>query len=432
MVNTKSGFFGVDVPSYDFITNCMHCGLCLPTCPTFALTGLEKSSPRGRIRLIKAVADGDMEITDGFVDEMNFCLDCQACETACPAGVKYGSLVEAARSQIYKQGRNSWLEKSLKMFFFGYVLISKRKLKFLAKVLRFYQQSGLETFLTKTGILNFFMPKMGKLQYLSPRIDKNFFDESFSEIIRPACEVKHRVAFLSGCIMNVAFAEVNRDTVEVLLHNGCEVIVPKLQECCGSLQAHNGDFDSARTLARHNIDIFSRFEFEAIIMNSAGCGAFMKEYVHYLADDRQYAEKAKLLSAKVKDLTEFLLAIDFKKPSRPMDVRVAYHDACHLAHAQHITAEPRAILNSMPGINLVELPEAAWCCGSAGIYNLLRYDDSMKLLERKMQNVRKTNADIIVANNPGCLSQIKYGCNLYHVGGDVIHLATLLKRAYAE
>ena len=372
MVNTKSGFFGVDVPSYDFITNCMHCGLCLPTCPTFALTGLEKSSPRGRIRLIKAVADGDMEITDGFVDEMNFCLDCQACETACPAGVKYGSLVEAARSQIYKQGRISWLEKSLKMFFFGYVLISKRKLKFLAKVLRFYQQSGLETFLAKTGILNFFMPKMGKLQYLSPRIDKNFFDESFSEIIRPACEVKHRVAFLSGCIMNVAFAEVNRDTVEVLLHNGCEVIVPKLQECCGSLQAHNGDFDSARTLARHNIDIFSRFEFEAIIMNSAGCGAFMKEYVHYLADDRQYAEKAKLLSAKVKDLTEFLLAIDFKKPSRPMDVRVAYHDACHLAHAQHITAEPRAILNSMPGINLVELPEAAWCCGSAGIYNLLR------------------------------------------------------------
>ena len=428
----KSGFSGIDVPSYDFITNCMHCGLCLPTCPTFALTGLEKSSPRGRIRLMKAVADGDMEVTDGFVDEMNFCLDCQACETACPAGVKYGSLVEAARGQIYKQGRNSRLERLLKIFFFGYVLVSKRKLKFLARMLRLYQQSGMEGFLANTGILNFFMPKIVKLQQLSPRIDDKFFDDSFPEIIRPPGEVKHRVAFLSGCIMNVAFAEVNRDTVEVLLRNGCEIIVPKLQECCGSLQAHNGDFDSARTLARHNIDVFSRYEFDAIVMNSAGCGAFMKEYSWYLADDSQYAQRAMTFSAKVKDLTEFLLSIEFKKPSRPLKVRVAYHDACHLAHAQHITSEPRVILGSIPGIDLVELPEAAWCCGSAGIYNLLRYDDSMKLLERKMQNIRETNADIIVANNPGCLSQLKYGCTLHHVDGEVIHLATLLNRAYAQ
>ena len=432
MVNTKSGFSGVDIPSNDFITNCMHCGLCLPTCPTFALTGLEKSSPRGRIRLMKAVADGDMKMTDGFVDEMNFCLDCQACETACPAGVKYGSLVEAARGQIYKQGRTSWLERSLKMFFFENVLASKRNLKFVAKLLRFYQQSGVETFLTKADVLNFFMPKMGKLQHLSPRIDKKFFDESFPEIIKPAGEVKHRVAFLSGCIMNVAFAEVNRDTVEVLLHNGCEVIVPKLQECCGSLQAHNGDIDSARKLARYNIDIFTSYEFEAIVMNSAGCGAFMKEYAHYLADDEQYAEKAKALSAKVKDLTEFLLSIDFKKPPRPMNMRVAYHDACHLAHAQHITSEPRAILGLIPGIDLVDLPEAAWCCGSGGIYNVLRYDDSMKLLERKMQNIETTRAEIIVANNPGCLLQMNYGLKIHNIDGEVIHLATLLNRAYTH
>jgi len=428
----RSGFTGVDIPSYDFITNCMHCGLCLPVCPTFALTGLEKSSPRGRIRLIKAVADGDLEITQGFVDEMNFCLDCQACETACPAGVKYGSLVEAARSQIYKQGRVSWLEKILKRFFFENVFLSKKRLSFLAKLLRFYQRTGMESLLVKSGLIDLIIPKLGKLQHLSPRIDKAFFDESFPEIIRPAGATKHRVAFLSGCIMNVAFAEINSDTVEVLTHNGCEVIVPRLQECCGSLQAHNGDFESARTLARRNIDVFSRYEFEAIVMNSAGCGAFMKEYAHYLADDPKYAEKAKFLSSKIKDLTEFLLSIDFAKPSRPLTVRVAYHDACHLAHAQHITSEPRAILGSIPGVELVELAEAGWCCGSAGIYNIVRYDDSMKLLERKMENIKKTNAEIIVANNPGCLAQMRYGCALHHFGGEVIHLATLLKRAYAQ
>jgi glycolate oxidase iron-sulfur subunit len=300
----KNGFVGVDIPSYDFITNCMRCGLCLPTCPTYALTGLEKSSPRGRIRLIKAVADGDLEITQGFVDEMNFCLDCQACETACPAGVRYGSLVESARAQIYQQQKVSWFERGLKWFFFEKVLSSKRNLKRVAKALRMYQRGGAEWILNKTGVMKILAPKMAKLQHLSPRINEKFFDESFPEVIRPVGNAEHRVAFLSGCIMNVAFADVNRDTIEVLLHNSCEVIVPRMQECCGSLQAHNGDFESARKLARHNIDVFLQHDFEAIVINSAGCGAFMKEYGHYLADDREYSEKAALLSRKVKDLTE--------------------------------------------------------------------------------------------------------------------------------
>ena len=428
----KTGFVGVDIPSYEFITNCMHCGLCLPTCPTYVLTGLEKSSPRGRIRLMKAVADGDMEITQGFVEEMNFCLDCQACETACPAGVKYGALVESARNQIYKQGRTSQLEKWLKRIFLGNVLLSKKKLKVLAKLLRFYQQSGLERFVSKTRIIDLLMPTMAKLQHFSPRIDKIFFDESFPEIIKPVGAVKHRVALLSGCIMNVAFAEVNGDTVEVLRRNGCEIIVPRMQECCGSLQAHNGDFESARELARHNIDVFLKYEFEALIMNSAGCGAFMKEYERYLANDSLYAEKARFLSAKVKDLAEYLISIDFAKPSRPLNFRVAYHDACHLIHAQHISLEPRAILGAIPGLDLIELPESTWCCGSAGIYNIVRYDDSMKLLERKVRNIETTDAEIIIADNPGCLSQMNHGLRQYNINGEVIHLATLLKKAYAQ
>ena len=426
----NSGFAGVDIPSYDFITNCMHCGLCLPVCPTFSITGLEKSSPRGRIRLMKAVADGEMGMTDGFIDEMNFCLDCQACETACPAGVKYGALVEAARDQVSTQGKLSWKEKLLRKISFQYILGSKSILKAAAKALRFYQNSGIENFLVASGAMKLFAPRMEQLQHLSPRIDRKFFDETHPEIITPPGEIKHRVAFLSGCIMNVAFAEVNQDTIDVLLHNGCEVVLPKMQECCGSLHAHNGDFGTARKLARFNIDVFSGYNFEAIVMNSAGCGAFMKEYGRYLAGDDEYAEKAKAIAAKVKDLTEFLLSIDFKRPTRALNARVAYHDACHLAHAQHITAEPRAILASIPGVELVELPEASWCCGSAGIYNVVRYDDSMKLLDRKMLNIERSEADIIVANNPGCLSQITYGTRLHHQDIQVLHLATLLKRGY--
>ena len=427
---TKGYFVGADIPNDDFITNCMHCGLCLPTCPTYVVSGLERSSPRGRIRLIKAVADGDLPITPGFVDEMNFCLDCQACETACPAGVKYGALVETARAQIYQQGKVSLKEKLLKKIFLGRVLSSKRLLNVVAKILRIYQRGGLEWFLNKSSLMKLFMPGMEKLQHLSPRIDAVFFDESYPEVITPTGRVEHRVAFLSGCIMNVAFAGINKDTVEVLLHHGCEVIIPKLQECCGSLQAHNGDFESARRLARHNIDIFLRHDVEAIVINSAGCGAFMKEYGHYLSDDPEFASKARMLSSKVKDMTEFLVSIGFRKPEKPFNKRVAYHDACHLAHAQHITAEPRAILQSIPGIDLVELPEAGWCCGSAGIYNVARYEDSMKFLSRKMENVKKTEAEIIIANNPGCLSQMNYGLKQHHIKGEVIHLATLLNRAY--
>ncbi|HTR81605.1 MAG TPA: (Fe-S)-binding protein [Bacteroidota bacterium] len=421
---------GTDIPDYDFITNCMHCGLCLPTCPTYAVTGLEKSSPRGRIRLIKAVADGEMEITPGFIEEMNFCLDCQACETACPAGVKYGSLVESSRAQIFQQGKVSWLERGMKWLFLKHVLASKVALKFIARLLRIFQRSGLQRILSSSHFSRHVMPKLTGMMQLSPRIDRQFFDDFVGEIITPSGAVKHRVAFLSGCIMNVAFSDINRDTVDVLLKNECEVVIPRRQECCGSLHAHNGDFETARALARHNIDIFLKSNVDAIVMNSAGCGAFMKEYERYLVDDGLYAEKAREVSSKVKDLTEFLIEIDFKKPSSILKGRVTYHDACHLAHAQKVTSEPRSILNAISGLDIVELPEAAWCCGSAGIYNVVRYEDSMKFLERKISNLRATAAEIIVTNNPGCISQIKYGLSQKGIAGEVVHIATILNRAY--
>ncbi len=429
-MNSKSFFSDVNIPNDDVLTNCMHCGLCLPTCPTYSLTGNERSSPRGRIRLIKSVAEGTLEITPRFVDEMNFCLDCQACETACPAGVKYGSLVEAARSQIFQQGKESFKENILKKIFLTRILSHKRLLKFVSRVLRIYQQHGFEWFMNVSGLIHFFTPKLAKIQKLSPRIDIKFFDESHPEIISPKEKPKYRVGFLSGCIMNVAYTGVHDDTVQVLLHNNCEVVIPKNQECCGSLQAHNGDIETARRLAKHNIDVFLQYDLDAIVMNSAGCGALMKEYGHYLEHDAEYAEKAKLFSSKVKDLTEFLFSIEYIKPEQEFLHRVAYHDACHLIHAQKISAEPRALLKSIPGIDLVELHEASWCCGSAGIYNVTHYEDSMKLLERKMSNVKETKAEYIVAGNPGCMGQMEYGCSLFNVKTEIVHFATLLRKAY--
>jgi glycolate oxidase iron-sulfur subunit len=426
----KNGFTGIDIPSDDVITNCMHCGLCLPTCPTYNLTGQERSSPRGRIRLIKAVAEGELEMTQGFIDEMNFCLDCQACETACPAGVKYGSLVESARNQIALQGKESFTEKIVKKIFLKNVLSNKGQLKFVAKLLRFYQRSGLERFVNATGILAAIAPKLAKLQKLSPRIDAQFFDETHPEILYPEGKIRYRIGFLSGCIMNVAFSDINNDTVKVLLHNDCEIIIPKDQACCGSMQAHNGDFDTARMLARKNIDVFSRFDLDYIVINSAGCGALMKEYGHYLKDDPAYAAKAEAFSRLVLDLTEFLAMFEWKRPTEPFPHRVAYHDACHLAHAQKVTVQPRTLLTQIPGVVPVELPESSWCCGSAGTYNMTHYDDSMKILERKMTNVRSAQAEYVVASNPGCLAQMEYGCELYGVKVEVIHFATLLKKAY--
>jgi glycolate oxidase iron-sulfur subunit len=430
---TSSAFAGADIPSYDFIVNCMHCGLCLPHCPTFELTGLEKSSLRGRIRLIKAVADGELQMTNGFVEEMNFCLDCQACETACPAGVKYGALVEAARTQIYEQGREGWLTRLAKRWLLNWSFERPARFKFLASVIGFYQNSGLEWFFKNTGLLKFFSPRLHELQILMPRVSGVRSSERYAEVIRPTTPVKHRVGFLTGCIMDVAYANVNADTIELLLHHGCEVVIPSNQVCCGSLQAHHGGMQTARSLAERNIKAFTDAGVEVVVMNSAGCGAFMKEYGHLFEHHDGLALRAKALSAKVKDITEFLAGLAFRARagggSALRGKRVTYHDACHLVHTQKVSREPRKLINAVPGVHYVELPESTWCCGSAGIYNVTRYDDSMKLLDRKLAHIRSVMPDVIVTGNPGCMAQMEYGLKRSGLKIEVMHTATFLRRA---
>jgi len=420
-------FAKVEIPDDDILTQCMHCGLCLPVCPTYSLVGIERSSPRGRIRLIKENAAGRLSLTETFIDEMYFCLDCQACATVCPAGVKYGQLVEAARAQIYESKKESgfWLKK----FFFRQIFTSFNRLKFLARILRMYQK-WLAPLLRTIGFFRILPEQLVRMQELAPQVSEYFFDETISEITLPPEQIKYRVGMLSGCLMNIMFADINRDTVEVLLHNQCEVITPGEQVCCGSLAAHNGDFEIAKKLARQNIDIFSSLRLDAIVINSAGCSAFMKEYAQLLHDDEKYREKAARITALTRDVNEFLMEIDFKKPTTPLQKKVTYHDACHLVHTQKVSVAPRNLIKSIPGLEYVELEEASWCCGSAGIYNLIRYNDSMKILDRKIKNILQTGADILLTGNPGCMGQILYGLKRVHSKMEVMHPVTLLNRAY--
>jgi glycolate oxidase iron-sulfur subunit len=420
-------FAQVEIPDDDILTQCMHCGLCLPVCPTYILVGIERSSPRGRIRLIKEQAAGRLSLTKTYIDEMYFCLDCQACATVCPAGVQYGQLVEAARAQIYESKKESgfWLKK----FFFRSIFTSFNRLKFLARILRFYQKS-LEPFLNKIGFFRILPERLVRMQELAPRISEHFFDENISEEMMPLAEVKYRVGMLSGCLMNVMFADINQDTVEVLLQNHCVVVTPKEQVCCGSLAAHNGDFEIAKKLARQNIDIFYPLNLDAIVINSAGCSAFMKEYAQLLYADEKYREKAAKITEITKDVHEFLMGINFKRPTVPFPAKVTYHDACHLLHTQQISQDPRDLIQSIPGLEYVELEEASWCCGSAGIYNITRYKDSMKILDRKVKNILQTRAEILLTGNPGCMGQIAYGLKKVNLPMQVMHPITLLNLAY--
>lgn len=420
-------FFNVEIPDDNILTQCMHCGLCLPVCPTYNLTGMERSSPRGRIRLIKEYAAGRLSLSKTFIDEMYFCLDCQACVSVCPAGVKYGQLVEAARAQIYSSKKESgfWIKK----FFFRSVFTSFKRLKLLARLIRFYQKR-LEPFFTKIGLFRIIPKQLVRMQELAPRISEYFFDETVPEKIASENQPSYRVGMLSGCLMNIMFAEINQDTIEVLQYNDCDIITPKNQVCCGSLAAHNGDFEIAKKLARQNIDTFDALHLDAIVINSAGCSAFMKEYVQLFLSDKEYYQKAARISAITKDVNEFLMEINFKKPAKPLPCKVTYHDACHLLHTQKISQPPRELIRSIPGVEYVELEEASWCCGSAGIYNLIRYEDSMKILERKIKNILKTEADILLTANPGCMGQIAYGLKKVNSKMQVMHPITLLNQAY--
>jgi glycolate oxidase iron-sulfur subunit len=411
----------------------MHCGLCLPTCPTYDATKLERHSPRGRISLMRAIADGRLDTTETFGDEMYFCLGCLACMTACPAGVNYAELFEHARAEVEeKRLLDSPKRKLIRWFTVKWLFMDLSRLLLLGRAMRLYQQLGLQALIRGSGVMKLLPKRLQELEAMTPTIPPQFS----ADMIAPATPAvgvrKYRVAMLTGCAQDLIFSEVNRDTVEVLAHNGCEVFTPPDQQCCGSLHAHNGELGLAAELARKNIDQFPPEQFDAIISNAGGCGSHLKHYRKLLADDPRYRERAELWDRKLKDVHEFLAGIGLKSPARESQpaMTVTYHESCHLSHGQKVVLQPRQILQLIPNLKLVELPEANWCCGSAGIYNLVQPEMANQLLDRKLKHIRSTGASVVANANSGCLLQLINGIRQAGMNVRVAHPMSLLAEAY--
>ncbi len=422
---------------YSLVQQCMHCGLCLPTCPTYDATGLERNSPRGRIALMRAVADGELGITRTFGEEMYFCLGCLACMTVCPAGVNYAALFGQARAAIedsgaLKSSRRNWIRAIALRWLFR----DRERLRLAGHALRLYQQLGLQTVVRRSGILKLLPKRLRELEALVPDIRPQFSAVEIAPVTPAAGRKRFRVAMLTGCVQDLIFGDLNRDTVEVLALHGCEVSAPPEQSCCGSIFAHNGEWDLARELARKQIDQFPPEQFDAIITNAGGCGSHLKHFEELLADDAGYRGRAALWDRKVKDIHEWLVEIGLQIPESkvpvtgPGTVTVTYHDSCHLCHGQKITSQPRQLLRLIPDLRLVELPESSWCCGSAGVYNLVQPEMADELLRRKLAHIKSTGAEIVAAGNPGCLLQLITGARQQGLNLRVAHPVTLLAEAY--
>jgi len=422
-----SHFTTPDRPTWELYSTCIHCGLCQRYCPTYRVLGLEADSPRGRIYQVLQVDAGRLEIGESFVTHIDRCLGCRACETACPSGVRYGAILERARSEIEQNYRRGWLAAGLRDYIFTRLLADFGRLRRWARLLRFYQKSGLEKAARASGLLK--LLGMEKLAALAPRVDHPMFLGEMGMMYPATGEVRARVAMLAGCVGSVAFSELNRATIRVLNENGVEVLVPPLQGCCGALSSHAGYREAARAMARANLTAFDPERYDAIVTNSAGCGSTLKEYHELLAHDAGSAAKAAAFSAKVKDVTEFLAELGPRKPPRSLQARVTYQDPCHLAHAQKVRSAPRALLEAT-GAELVEMPHSDFCCGSAGSYNVTQHQLSMKILDAKMDDVETAQADIIATANTGCMLQLRAGVAQRKLTLRVAHVMELLDECY--
>jgi glycolate oxidase iron-sulfur subunit len=416
-------------PSMELIDQCVHCGFCLPTCPTYLLWNEEMDSPRGRIYLMKMGAEGGVaRMDEKFVGHFDKCLGCMACVTACPSGVQYHKLIEATRAQIERNYKRPLLDRLFRKLIFSVFPYPKR-LRWLMLPLWLYQRTGLRWLLRKTGLLRLFPERLRSMESLLPEIRLREMFAPVPRRVLPNCKPRLRVGVLLGCVQRVFFSNVNAATIRVLAELGCEVIVPADQGCCGALMAHAGREQEALEAARHTIEAFERADVDAIVVNSAGCGSNTKEYAHLLRDDTEFAERAKAIAAKCRDISEIIAEFWDDRPSKPIPVKIAYHDSCHLQHAQGIRTQPRKLLNAVPGLEVIELPEAAICCGSAGVFNLIEPEPALQLADRKARHIIESGAEVLVSANPGCLLQIAGGLRRAGHPLPVLHLVQIIDAA---
>ena len=425
-----SDLIKADSPQQADLDKCVHCGLCLNACPTYRELGVEMDSPRGRIYQMVQVAEGK-PISDSYREHIDLCLACRGCESACPSGVQYGKLVEAARADIEAHTERPWLTRMVRNFVFRKLLPSPTLLTGAGIGLYAYQVSGLQKVLRASGLLRLF-GGLSAREALTPAVEIPFFFRQIGRTFPAEGERKYRVAMMAGCIANISFARLNEATIRVLQKNGCEVVVPKGQGCCGALHVHAGIRDEARNLARKNIDAVVDGGFDAIITNAAGCGSTLKEYDELLEHEPEYAERARTFKSLMKDVTEFLASIELNREMGRLDHTVTYQDSCHLAHGQKIRNAPRDLLRAIPGLQFREMPMADICCGSAGIYNVLHTELSMDILKSKMVNVNATKAEIVATANPGCMLQLQAGVQIHGTGARVAHVVELMDEAYRK
>lgn len=437
-INSEKGFDDHNPPSQNLIDQCVHCGFCLSTCPSYRVIGKEMDSPRGRIYLMNAINQGEAKLDESTSPHFDSCLGCLACVTTCPSGVQYDQLIASVRPQVERNQPRNWWEKILRTLIFN-IFPYPARLSIFLPLLWFYQISGLQALVRKTGILKFF-PRIASMESILPSIQLASINKKYPYIIPPQKEKKYRVGLILGCVQRLFFDPVNEATVRVLTANGCEVVIPPSQGCCGALPAHQGQEKQAQTLAKQMIDSFLSAEVDYIIINAAGCGHTLKEYHHILKDDsegncyaaRIYEEKAKEFVSKVRDINEFLMETGFNVDLSPVTddtVKVVYQDACHLLHGQKISLQPRQLLQKIPNLELKEPVDAALCCGSAGVYNLLQPDVANELGEQKVQNLLNTGASIIASPNPGCALQITKHLKLQGKEVKVMHPMELLNHS---
>lgn len=390
-------------PALDLIDTCVHCGFCLPACPTYVLWGQEMDSPRGRIYLMKLASDGEAAITPTWVQHFDTCLGCMSCMTACPSGVDYGKLLEATRAQIERLHERPIAEKLHRRMLFA-LLTKPERLRLLRPLLAAYQRSGLRALVRNSGALKLLPARLRSMEALLPDIAGR---DEIAPVTPAQGPKRQRVGLVLGCVQREFLSEVNAATVRVLAAEGCEVVAPPGQPCCGALHVHAGEERTALALAKRLIDIFEDSGADVIVTNAAGCGSNVKDYAHLLRDDEGYAERAKRFSAKCRDVTEFLEEVGARAVRHPLPLRVAYHDSCHLQHAQGVRSQPRALLAAILGVELLEIPESAICCGSAGIYNLVQPEAADQLGDRKAALIADLQADVVATGNPGCLFQLR-------------------------
>lgn len=425
---TLGNFKWDDLPDENKWADCVHCGMCLEACPTYQELGEEHQSPRGRVYLIKAVAEGKIEVNEAFAKPIFDCLDCRACETACPASVQVGGLIEEARGQIRQAMPLTGLAGTVNKTFLRGIFPHPNRLHKLGSLMKFYQKSGIQKVVRKTGLLNILPTHLKDMEAILPEVGKPVLGR-YPEIIPAEGERKGTVALLTGCVMDVMFSDINEATIRVLTHNGYDVALPKNQRCCGALHVHAGDRETGKELAKQNIEAFK--DYDKILVNAAGCGAMLKEYDELFRNDPEMLPIAEEFVEKVEDVSKFLYDNGFKRPKAEIKTRVTYHDACHLAHGQGVRFEPRQLLKEIPGVELVELPNADRCCGSAGIYNITHPDMAGRLLKRKIDDIPE-DVEMISMGNPGCMLQIAMGVKKYGRSEKVVHTVQLLDWAYEK